>query len=98
MWEPRPSTLPTGAPATAAPKDDMPPSPSRSPATTTAALPETPPGDVTAVLDWATADHAVAIVNGRGTVTEQFLVDATGAALRELVRRLRRAGCAALRR
>jgi transposase len=91
MREPRPSTLSTGAPATAAPKDDMPPSPTRSPITTAATLPEFPPGDVTAGLDWATADHAVAIVNNRGTITEQFLVDATGAGLRELVRRLRRA-------
>jgi hypothetical protein len=57
---------PPGAPATAAPKDDKPPSPTRSPATT--ALPKSPPGDVTAGLDCATADHAVAIVNSRGTV------------------------------
>ncbi len=92
MREPRPSTFPPGAPMTAAPKDDMPPSPNRSPAATATALPEFPPGDVTAGLDWATADHAVAIVNGRGTITEQFLVDATGAGMRELVRRLRRAG------
>lgn len=55
-------------------------------------LPQFPPGDVAAGLDWATADHAVAIVNDRGTITEQVLVDATGAGLRELVRRLRRAG------
>jgi hypothetical protein len=27
-------------------------------------------GDITAGLDWATADHAVAIVNGKGTVIE----------------------------
>ena len=36
--------------------------------------------------------RAVAIVNSRGTITEQFLVDAPGAGLRELVRQLRRAG------
>jgi transposase len=65
------------------------PAASSTPATT--CLPEFPPGDVTAGLDWATADHAVAIVNNRGTITEQFLIDATGAGLRELVRRLRRA-------
>jgi hypothetical protein len=70
----------------------MPPSPTRCPAASAAALPESPPGDVTAGLDWATADHAVAVVNSKGTITEQFLVDATGAGLRELVRRLRRAG------
>jgi transposase len=79
----------------------MPPTPTRSPAVTTiptavtpTCLPEFPPGDATAGLDWATADHAVAIVNSRGTITEQFLVDATGAGLRELVHRLRRAGVA----
>ncbi len=70
----------------------MPTSPTRSPAASATSLPESPPGDVTAGLDWATADHAVAIVNNKGTITEQFLVDATGAGLRELVRRLRRAG------
>jgi transposase len=73
----------------------MPPSPTRSSASSTliaASLPEFQPGDVTAGLDWATADHAVAIVNSKGTITEQFLVDAPGAGLRELVRRLRRAG------
>jgi hypothetical protein len=73
----------------------MPPDSTRSPAASstpaTTCLPEFPPGDVTAGLDWATADHAVAIVNNRGTITEQFLIDATGAGLRELVRRLRRA-------
>jgi hypothetical protein len=69
----------------------MPPSPTCSPAATAICLPEFPPGDVTASLDWATADHAVAVVNNKGTITEQFLVDATGAGLRELVRRLRRA-------
>ena len=72
----------------------MPPSPTSSPTATPTAtvLPESPPGDVTAGLDWATADHAVAIVNSKGTVLEQFLIDATGAGLRELVRRLHRAG------
>jgi hypothetical protein len=70
----------------------MPPTPTSSPAATATALPESPPGAVTAGLDWATADHAVAIVNSKGTITEQVPVDATGAGLRELVRRLRRAG------
>ncbi|GAA4549254.1 IS110 family transposase [Pseudonocardia xishanensis] len=70
----------------------MPLSTTRSPAPTSTCLPGTAPGDVTAGLDWATADHAVAIVDGRGTVAEQFLVEATGAGLRELVRRLCRAG------
>jgi transposase len=52
-------------------------------------LPDVPPGGVTAGVDWATADHAVA--DARGTVTERFVVDAAAAGLRELVRRLRRA-------
>jgi hypothetical protein len=57
-------------------------------------LPEFPPGGLTAGVDWATADHAVAVVNDKGTVIEQYLVDAGGAGLRELVGRLRRAGVA----
>lgn len=69
----------------------MPPSPTGSPAATPTVLPPSPPGEVTAGLGWATADHAIAIVNNKGTITEQFLIDATGAGLRELVRRLRRA-------
>ncbi|MDN5751618.1 MAG: IS110 family transposase [Pseudonocardia sp.] len=67
----------------------MPHSPTHQPATV---LPEVPPGGLTAGLDWATADHAVAVVNDKGTVIEQYLVDAGGAGLRELVGRLRRAG------
>ena len=54
-------------------------------------LPDVPPGGVTAGLDWATADHAVAVVDDKGTVVERFVVDTTGAGLRELVRLLRRA-------
>ena len=72
----------------------MPPSSTSSPAAAGTCLPEFPPGDVTAGLDWATADHPIAIVNHRGTITEQFLIDATGAGLRELIRRLRRADVA----
>jgi hypothetical protein len=63
-----------------------------SPTGTAISLPESPPGGVTAGLDWATADHAVAVVNSKGTIAERFTVDATGPGLRELVRRLRRAG------
>ncbi len=54
-------------------------------------LPDAPPGGVTAGVDWATTDHAVAVVDARGTVVERFVVDAAAAGLRELVRRLRRA-------
>ena len=69
MREPRPSTFPHGRACNRSTKDDMPPTPTRSPAATAAVLPESPPGDVTAGLDWATADHAVAIVNHKGTIT-----------------------------
>jgi transposase len=57
-------------------------------------LPTTPPGGVTAGLDWASADHAVAIVDGAGQVTARFTVAHTTAGLRELVRRLAQAGAA----
>ncbi|GAA4536800.1 IS110 family transposase [Pseudonocardia xishanensis] len=69
----------------------MPHSPTH-PAEPATVLPEFPPGGLTAGLDWATADHAVAVVNDKGTVIEQYLIDACGAGLRELVGRLRRAG------
>lgn len=56
------------------------------------ALPESPPSDVTAGLDWATTDHAVAVVNSKGAITEQFAVDATGAGCASSCARLHRAG------
>jgi hypothetical protein len=37
---------------------------------------------VTAGIDWATADHAVAIVNAAGVATDRFTVPATAAGLR----------------
>jgi hypothetical protein len=37
------------------------------PTTALVVLPEAPPGGVTAGVDWATTDHAVAVVDARGT-------------------------------
>jgi transposase len=55
-------------------------------------LPTTPPGGVTAGLDWATDDHVVAIVDTAGEIVTRFTVPHTAAGLRELVRRLTTAG------
>jgi transposase len=46
----------------------------------------------TAGIDWASADHAVAVVDAAGVQRDRFLVPHTGTGLRQLVRRLRRAG------
>ena len=46
----------------------------------------------TAGIDWASSDHAVAVVDGHGTEQERFTVAHTGPGLRQLVLRLRRAG------
>src|SRR5215469_889272 len=59
-----------------------------------ASLPGTPPGSVTAGLDWATEDHVVAIVDSTGQVVTRFTVPHTAAGLRELVHRLAQAGAA----
>ncbi|BBG03729.1 MULTISPECIES: IS110 family transposase [Pseudonocardia] len=66
----------------------------RNPAHAHATLPADPPGDVTAGLDWARDDHAVAIVDHRGTQIGRHTIDHTAAGLRELVALLRRAGAA----
>ena len=50
------------------------------------------PGASTAGIDWASTDHAVAILDHRGTQVERFTITHTTSGLRELVRRLRRAG------
>lgn len=52
------------------------------------------PGAPTAGIDWASADHAVAVVDHRGYQVERFTISHTTTGLRELVRRLRRAGVA----
>jgi transposase len=56
------------------------------------ALPEFPPNDVTAGVDWARDDHALSIVNGRGREVHRCSVPHTSAGLRDLVRVLRRHG------
>ena len=60
----------------------------------TPSLPATPPGGVTAGLDWATDDHVVAIVDNTGQVKTRFTVPHTAAGLRELVHRLTQADAA----
>jgi transposase len=47
---------------------------------------------MTAGVDWATEDHAVAVVDHTGRQTQRFTVASTVAGLRELVRRLRASG------
>ncbi|MDQ1750419.1 MAG: hypothetical protein QOE71_1475 [Pseudonocardiales bacterium] len=49
-------------------------------------------GRVTAGIDWASADHAVAIVDAAGVQCDRFSVEHRAADLRRLVNRLRRAG------
>jgi transposase len=55
-------------------------------------LPDTPPGGVTAGIDWASADHAVCVVDAAGVVVIRFTVEHTAAGLAALVRGLARAG------
>lgn len=55
-------------------------------------LPDQAPGDVTAGIDWARDDHAVAIVDGRGQRVADTIVEHTTTGLRELVAFLGRHG------
>jgi ABC-2 type transport system ATP-binding protein len=55
-------------------------------------LPVAGPGHRTAGVDWARDDHAVAVVDASGQVVERFTVAHTAAGIRDLVRRLARAG------
>jgi transposase len=48
-------------------------------------LPEAPPNDVTAGVDWARDDHALSVVDGRGREVFRCAVEHTSAGLRELV-------------
>lgn len=55
-------------------------------------LPETPPGDLTAGVDWASEDHAVCVVDARGREVARAVVEHTSTGLRELTRLLARYG------
>ncbi|TWD83203.1 transposase [Kribbella amoyensis] len=57
-------------------------------------LSEEPLNGVTAGLDWARDDHAVAVVDGRGVECERWTVPNTGPQLRRLVERLQKLGVA----
>ena len=54
--------------------------------------PATAPARVCAGLDWASVDHAVCILDAEGTVLERFFVVHDAAGLKQLVRRLLKAG------
>jgi transposase len=56
------------------------------------ALPEFPPNDVTAGVDWARDDHAACILDGRGRKVAAIMVEHTAAGLRDLVTFLGRHG------
>ena len=55
-------------------------------------LPDQAPNDVTAGIDWARDDHAVAIVDGRGQRVADTIVEHTATGLRDLVTFLGRHG------
>jgi transposase len=52
---------------------------------------EAAPGALSAGIDWASADHAVCIVDATGAVVSRFTVAHTVEGLRSLVQRLARA-------
>jgi transposase len=58
----------------------------------TTTLPATPPGGVTAGLDWASTDHAVCVLDTTGAVKTRFTIDHTTTGLTTLTRRLTKAG------
>lgn len=55
-------------------------------------LPPTPPGGLTAGVDWASADHVACVVDAAGQVRVRFSVARDRAGLRKLVTGLRAAG------
>ena len=57
-------------------------------------LPDQPPNDLTAGVDWAWDDHAVSIVDARGREIERATVEHSAAGLRELLAILKRRGVA----
>ncbi|WP_406047187.1 IS110 family transposase [Kribbella sp. NBC_00889] len=60
--------------------------------TSTTGLPEFPPNDLTAGVDWARDDHALCIVDGRGRKIATTTVEHTTAGLRDLTNFLGRHG------
>ena len=54
--------------------------------------PATPPTRVCAGIDWASVDHAICILDTEGVVLERFFVVHDAAGLKNLVRRLLKAG------
>ena len=58
----------------------------------TMSLPEFPPNDLTAGVDWARDDHALSVVNDRGREVYRCSVPHTAAGLRELVKALGKHG------
>jgi transposase len=54
--------------------------------------PETVPARVCAGIDWASVDHAIAIIDPDGEVLDRFAVTHDAAGLKSLVRRLLRSG------
>jgi len=57
-------------------------------------LPPTPPGGVTAGIDWATADHVACVVDSAGRVLDRISAAHDRAGIRNLVSALRAAGAA----
>ena len=57
-------------------------------------LPTEPPNGLTCGIDWARDDHAIAIVDNRGTLVHRSTVEHSAAGLRELVGVLGRTGAA----
>ena len=61
---------------------------------TVTGLPPTPPGGLTAGLDWAKDDHVVCVVDhSTGQVRDRFTVEHSSAGLTGLLRRLAKLGC-----
>ena len=57
-------------------------------------LPEVPPGGVCAGIDWASADHAVCVVDLAGRVRDRFTAVHDRAGIAGLIARLRGSGAA----
>ena len=57
-------------------------------------LPTEPPNGLTCGIDWARDDHAIAIVDNRGTLVHRSTVEHSAAGLRELMAVLGRTGAA----